>query len=519
MQQTRRLAAILFTDIVGYTAMMQKDEQHAVSINQRYEIILKQFVLSHGGEILNDYGDGSLCSFSSATEAIRCSIEMQQEFQMEPKVPLRIGLHIGEIFFEDGKVLGDGVNIASRIQSLGQSNTILFSKEIFDKLRNQSEFKSVSLGSFELKNVDEPMQVYALSNEGLNVPNRNTMEGKLKTEIIENKKRVLKRKRKILLLLILATVAGIIYFQFISVRLTSVGKSIALLPFTVIGSDENHLGDGLIDDILVHLSKIKELKVISNKTSSRYNNTNKSFKEIGEELKVTTLMTGSIQQKGDSIRIIAQLIDTKSENTLWAEDYIREIKEVFDLEAEVATKIVIALKTKLTQEEQRDLTKRYTENPEAYKYYSKGRSFWLINNFDSAESYYRQAIQSDPQYAQAYAALAECYAVRRKGLTQSDAMNIANTYAVKALSLDNNLSDAYTILGFIQQNFLYEWAESKRTLKKAIDLDPNYSFAHFYYGNLLQFTGDEKEGLNEVKKALELDPLSSRINWALGRNY
>ena len=180
MDQRRQLAAILFTDIVGYTAMMQQDEQNAVTITKRYINVLKKSVLLHGGEILNDYGDGSLCAFSSVTAALQCSIEIQQEFRQEPKVPLRIGLHVGEIFFEDAKVLGDGVNIASRIQSLGQANTVLFSREIFDKIRNQSGFKSVLLGSFEFKNVDEPMQVFALANEGLNVPEKKGITGKLK---------------------------------------------------------------------------------------------------------------------------------------------------------------------------------------------------------------------------------------------------------------------------------------------------------------------------------------------------
>ena len=181
MQPTRRLAAILFTDIVGYTAMMQRDEQTAVSITKRYVSVLKQFVISHGGEILNDYGDGCLCSFSSATGAIRCAIEIQEQLRNEPIVPLRIGMHIGEILFEEGKIFGDGVNVASRIQSLGQANTILFSKEIFDKLKNQAAFKSVSLGRFEFKNVDEPMEVFALANEGLMVPKKEDLSGKLKT--------------------------------------------------------------------------------------------------------------------------------------------------------------------------------------------------------------------------------------------------------------------------------------------------------------------------------------------------
>ena len=181
LSQQRRLAAILFTDIIGYTTMMQQNEMEAVTIIKRYTCaVLKQAVTMHSGEVLNDYGDSSLCIFSSATEAVQCAFEIQQQLQSEPVVPLRIGLHIGEIFFEDGKILGDGVNVASRIQSLGQGNTILFSEEIKDKIKNSAKFKTVSLGLFEFKNVEKPVEVYALANEGLNVPARQTMEGKLK---------------------------------------------------------------------------------------------------------------------------------------------------------------------------------------------------------------------------------------------------------------------------------------------------------------------------------------------------
>ena len=190
--------------------MMQKDEQTALSVNKRYVAVLKQSVLSHNGEILNDFGDGSLCSFSSATQAVRCAIEMQQQFQTEPKVPLRIGLHVGEIFFEDGKVFGDGVNIASRIQSLGIANSILFSSEINSKIKNQQEFKSVSVGRFHFKNVDEPMEVFALANEGLAVPRKEELTGKLK----EIEKKSLRKK------LIIASAGLIILVAvFLSIRI------------------------------------------------------------------------------------------------------------------------------------------------------------------------------------------------------------------------------------------------------------------------------------------------------------
>lgn len=143
---------------------------------------MEKSVAQFHGQIINYYGDGSLCIFSRATDAMNCAIEVQQELQKEPVVPLRIGLHVGEVFFEDAKALGDGVNVASRIQSLGQASTILFSKEIYDKIKNQPDFKSISLGKFEFKNVDEPMEAFALANEGLHVPKRTDMEGKLKKQ-------------------------------------------------------------------------------------------------------------------------------------------------------------------------------------------------------------------------------------------------------------------------------------------------------------------------------------------------
>ena len=186
--QKRQLAAILFTDMVGYTAMMQQDEQNAVLITKRYVTVLKQSVSAHGGEILNDYGDGSLCTFSSATQAVKCAMEMQQQLQTVQKVPLRIGLHIGELFIEGDKIFGDGVNIASRIQSLGVANSILFSSEINSKLKNQQEFKTVSLGRFHFKNVDEPMEVFALANEGFIVPDKKKIEGKLHEKSRSGKK-------------------------------------------------------------------------------------------------------------------------------------------------------------------------------------------------------------------------------------------------------------------------------------------------------------------------------------------
>ena len=193
------------------------------------------------------------------------------------------------------------------------------------------------------------------------------------------------------------------------------------------------------------------------------------------------------------------------------------------MQSEVAQEIAGQLHANLTEEEKNNLNKKPTENIEAYKLYRKGRHFWDTRtkaSFDSAESYYKRAIELDPGYALAYAGLADCYTYNQKGLTQLEAIPIGRDYAMKALSLDSNLSEALTTLGLIQSIFDYDWVKSKKTLEKAIRLNPNYAIAHLYYGNLLQYTGQSKElGIKEVKKSLALDPLSVQLNWVLGRNY
>jgi len=524
MLQNRQLAAILFTDIVGSTAMMQKDEQAAVSLSKRYVAVLKQFVSSHGGEILNDYGDGSLCTFSSATEALRCAIEMQQQFQMEPKVPLRIGLHVGEIFFEDGKVFGDSINVASRVQSLGIANSILFSSEINSKIKNQQEFNCVSIGKFHFKNIEEPMEIFALSNKGLVVPKKEELTGKLK----EIEKRSFRKKLIIAMIaVILLVVSFLIYKNFSTTEsVSATEKSIAVLPFENAGvsDSEIYLSDGISQDIINNLSKLSSLqKVIAWYSVKSFKKTTKSVKQIGDELGVKVILTGTFQRHADKIQVTAELIDVSTNKILWGNSYDYALEDVLSIQSEVAQNIAAALKTKLTPEEKREISKHYTDNVEAYKFYRRGRYFLdarTVEGFDSAELNYKKAIKLDPDYALAYSGLADLYIYNPRGLTQREAIPIASDYANKALLLDSTLGEALTTLGFIQSTFDYDWAKSKVTLEKAIAYNPNYPDAHKFYGNLLQYTGESVEqGINEIKKGLALDPLSVNLNYVLGRNY
>jgi adenylate cyclase len=520
MSQQRRLAAILFTDIVGSTAIMQKNEHSAVSLNRRYMAVLKQAVSSHGGEILNDYGDGSLCVFASATQAVLCAIAVQQQLRTEPKVPLRIGLHIGEIFFEDGKPFGDGVNVASRIQSLGIANSVLISAEINNKIKNQPEFKTVSVGRFHFKNVDEPIEVFALSNEGFAVPDKNKMEGKLQEKKTAGRKWIL----PLAVLLLLA----ISYFVYVNVshlsRFTEGDKTIAVLPFENLGmrDTEEYISDGITQDIIKNLSKIASLnKVIGWFSVRKFKKTKETLKEVADELGVAAVLSGSLEQHADKIHIIAELTEVNTNRRLWGDDFEYDSKDILSIQTMVVGEIVNALKAKVTPQEKNGIAKQYTENVDAYKYYLKGRNFWNLRgleNFDSAEANFKEAIKLDPDYALAYAGLADCYTYNQKGMSQLEAIPIAREFADKALALDSNLSEGYTSLGFIQYNFDYEWDKSKKTLERAIELEPNNPTAHLYYGIVLQFTGNTDEGLKEVEKAAELNPLGWAENWVLGRN-
>ncbi|HET9280032.1 MAG TPA: adenylate/guanylate cyclase domain-containing protein, partial [Flavitalea sp.] len=308
MPITRQLAAILFTDIVGYSAMMQRDEQGAIDLVKHHRAVLENTVAEHEGNVIEYYGDGSLCIFTSVTQAMKCAFSIQQQLCEEPVVPLRIGLHIGEVVFEDKKVMGDGVNISSRIQSLGRAGSILFSKEIFDKIRNHTEFKSVYLGKFLLKNITEPMDVFALANDGLTVPAKNEIEGRIKDLSNEG----LPTQQKWIIGSALALVlAWIIISQFGFFKkqnaFTGDEKSIAVLPFENMSHDslQQYFSDGITEDIITQLSKIADLKVISRISVMQYKETDKTTKEIATELGVNAILGGSVRKEGDKVRITA----------------------------------------------------------------------------------------------------------------------------------------------------------------------------------------------------------------------
>ena len=180
MPQTRQLTAIMFTDIQGYTAMMQRDEELAINIRNRHRKIFNSTTKKFNGKILQYFGDGTLSTFKSAIDAVKCAIEMQMAFQKEPVIPVRIGIHLGDIVLQEDEIIGDGVNVASRIESLAVAGSVFISDKVYAEIKNQSSIETQSLKTFELKNVDKPIEVFAISNKGLIIPNADDIVGKTK---------------------------------------------------------------------------------------------------------------------------------------------------------------------------------------------------------------------------------------------------------------------------------------------------------------------------------------------------
>ena len=307
-ENSHQLAAIVFADVVGYTAMMQEDENDAVEKINRFRQSLETIAAELDGKIIQYYGDGSLLLFRSATDASEFAKLLQMDLNEEPFVPVRIGVHMGDVLIQNGNVFGDVVNIASRIQALAPPGGIYISEMVFLNIANKTGLDSVFISEESLKNVKEPVRIYeVLTQFSKPVIPSLPAEKKMARRIDEN--------------------------------------SIAVLPFSNMSSDkeQEYFSDGLTEDIITQLSKIKSLKVISRTSVMQYKKNPKSIREIGNELGVAVILEGSVQRNAGQVRITAQLINAITDEHLWAESYDRPVDDIFSIQREVALAITTVL--------------------------------------------------------------------------------------------------------------------------------------------------------------------------------
>ena len=506
MPQNRQLSAILFADIAGYTALMQQDEQKALELINRFKEVLEKIAPEHQGKIVQYFGDGCLLAFDSSVNSVECAMALQKSFRNSLQVPVRMGLHLGDVIFRNQNVFGDGVNIASRIESLSVPGAVLMSKSIRDQIKNKSDFQLISLGLFDFKNVEERIEVFALTNDGLIVPQRKKMEGKLK-------KKNLKKRNLIAALSITLFIVGafFIYKNFFVNNDKPADKSIAVLPFVDMSAakDQEYFSDGLSEELLNLLAKIPELKVIGRTSSFSFKGKNEDLRSISQKLGVAHILEGSVRKDGKMIRVTAQLIRATDGSHLWSETYDRDLDSLFKLQDEIAGEVVRQLKLKLLTVPS---SAAASSNIEVHNLILQGNYFFDKldkENVAKALDLYLQALAIDSLDARVWVGISRSYSRQawQNYINQNEGYEKARKAAEKAIALDNNLADGYSELAGDKYYHDFDWTGAEATFQKALSLEPGNTNVLITLGALALTLGHMNEAIHYIKQALELDPL------------
>ena len=477
----------MFTDIVGYTALTQSNEAQAMEVLERHNRLLRPFFPKFHGREVKTIGDSFLVEFESALDALKCATEIQSYLhdynvssREEWKIKLRIGIHLGDVIHQAGDVFGDAVNIASRIEPIAGPEGVCVSQQVYDQVQNKFELPLENLGSKSLKNVSVPVGVYRVV-----MPWSEEKAAPL-TQLDKNR--------------------------------------IAVLPFANISPDpaDEYLADGMTEELITAMSQLRGLQVIARTSVMNYKGEKTKLSTIGNDLRVGTVLEGSVRKAGNRVRVTAQLIDVPTESHVWSDMYDRELDDIFAIQSDIAGKIAQALRVKLASAEP---VRKRAESIEAYTLYLRGRFYWNKRDKEGvlgSVKLFQEAIKIDPDYARAYSGLADAYniAAGNNYMDLADGLARSKEAAMKALELDDNLAEAHASLGLsLLDDLMYE--DALREFRRAIESNPSYASAHHWYGLCLQDLGRAEEATKEIETAHALDPLSPVIafNVAAARFY
>ena len=483
----RQLAAILFADMTGYTALMQENEHLARDKRKRFKDVLESAIEQHNGKILQYYGDGSLSIFNSAINSVDCAISIQQQLQSEPKVELRIGIHTGDVVIEEESIYGDGVNLASRIESMAVPGAVFISGKVHDEIKNHEKIKTQELGFFELKNVKEPVRIYAIANHGIVVPSTAELKGKTKQPV----------------------------------------NRLAVLPFVNMSADpENeYFSDGITEELLNALTRVDGLQVTSRTSAFAFKGKHDDIREIGRKLNVDKVLEGSVRKAGNRVRITAQLINAADGYHIWSENYDRNLTDIFEVQDEISSIIANRLRENLSISKQGEhLVKAPTKNVEAYTLYLKGMHFYnklTPADYYKAIEFFEEAIKLEPDYAQAYAMIADTWAyLGVTGQAQPEkAFDIVKRYSERAMQLDDKVAESHVAKATMHLMHDGNWQAGYDSIQTAIRLNPASTGAYGMLAMYHLFTGNIPGGVKVMEQAVQIDPLSPQINHYLSDAY
>jgi adenylate cyclase len=522
--EQRKLAAIMFTDMVDYSALAQRDDKLALELLEEHRQLLREIFPRFNGTEIKTIGDAFLIEFHSALEAAQCAIEIQRtlakrnhDVTLERRIELKIGLHIGDVVHRGGDVYGDGVNIASRIEALAGAGGICVSMDVERQIRNALEARFEKLAPTELKNISVPMDLFRIVlpwEQKAQVTSKPTAASPSKSSV-----RTFAWGAVAILVLL---VVGVGWWWTNQPRRTPASPetggrimSLAVLPFKNYSGEPNqeYFADGMTDLLTTELSGIGALTVKSHQSALKFKGSTKSMPEIGQELHADAIVEGSVLRDGNQVTVNVQLIDALTDRHLWAKKFDGDMTNIFKMRNEVVQDIAREIKTTISPEQSSRLSSARTVNPAAFEEYLRGRQAWnrqTEKGFDEALQRFNQAKEIDSGFALAWAGMADVYwASSDAQIAPTQARLKAKAAAQRALELDDSLAEAHAALAAMDSSIEFQWAESEREFQRAIQLKPNYALAHWQYGWLLVFVGRGEEALKEMERAVDLDPLSA----------
>ena len=534
-EAVRRLTAIVAMDVAGYSRLVAADEEATLIALRRHRAdFIDPTITEFRGRIANTAGDSLLIEFPSVVDALRCTIALQEGMEgrnaavdTDRRIVFRAGVNLGDVFEQDGDLLGDGVNLAARLEGVAKPGSICLSAAAYEQVRGRLNVAFEDLGSKSLKNIPTPVHVWQV---------------RLGEPAFAPKPAGVPRRRPIMaalgLVLVVASALGLWHMrptepppermQFPDSVLSADKPSIAVLPFTNMSNDaeQEYFSDGVTDDLITDLSRISGLFVIARNTVFTYKGRAVDVKQVSRELGVRYLLEGSVRKAGDRVRINAQLIDASTGGHVWAERYDRELGDIFALQDDVTREIVSALALELTADERTQLRKSDPEtSPEVYDLYLRGTEAlrqYTPESIEQARTYYLRALSLDPDYARAHAAMAFTYTASGIFFRSADIEHdIAEglRYGERAMQLDAALPQAHfaMAIAWLRKG---EHDKARTAAESAIRNDPNYSDGYAALANILFFSGEGEAAVGMMRRAMRLNPrYSAAYIDILGRAY
>lgn len=516
----RKISAILSADVVGYSRLMEDDESATVSTLEAYRETTIIAIDQHRGRVIDSPGDNILSEFASVVDAVQCAVEIQQIIKAKNadlpdgrEMEFRIGINLGDVIEEGDRIYGDGVNLASRIENIADPGSICISGSAYEQIKTKLALGYEDLGEHSVKNISEPVRVYRIPMDAKTTSNAGKTRGKAERKW---------RNLAIALSIVIVLLVGVAAWYLLSYApLTDVDSpqksvasfekpSIAVLPFDNMSGDpkEEFFADGITEEIISRLSCYSMLTVIARNSTFSYKGKPIDIQKIGKELNVRNVLEGSVRKSGKKIRVTAQLIDTSTGAHIWAEKYDQELRDIFDIQDDIALQIGASLRVKYVESERKRVRHIPTDNMTAYETYWRGADhFYRLTKEDieKAQGFFRRAIAMDPDFAEAHAALGHTYYTQYMQTFEPSLLDQAIEMGRKALEVDDASSEGHKLLA-MSYNRKGDKELALKEVERTLSLDPNDYYAYRVKGTILEGRARYPEAIEHYEKAIRLNP-------------